>query len=121
MKTERLVLLVTLKDKTALTERANALGISVSELVRQAAADYDPDEAAARAEVEAYMPEFNATVDSLHQSFERMIAKLGATEQRLAEMDTPEYRARVRQTLLDDPTIDWDAARRAFGRREHAA
>lgn len=121
MKTERLVMLVTPADKAALSARAAAFGISVSELVRQAALDYDPEEAAARAELEAFMPDFNAMVDDIHASFDRMVARLEAGEATRTAMDTPQYRARVREQLLDDPGIDWDAARRVFGGREQAA
>lgn len=121
MKTDRLTLLISPADKAAINARAESLGISVSELVRQAALDYDPDEAAAREELEAFMPEFNAMVGSIHASLDRMINTLEEGERRRAAMDTPEYREQVRQELLADPTIDWQALRRLFAPREQAA
>jgi hypothetical protein len=107
MKTDRLTLMVSPADKAAINARASTLGISVSELIRKAALDYDPEEAAAREEVEALLPDFSATIEQIHQSFERMIARLDESERRRDELETPEYRQKVQATLLADPTIDW--------------
>lgn len=121
MKTDRLTLLITPADKAAIAARADALGLPVSEFVRRASAAYDPDEEDARAELQAFMPEFRETVDEIHATFERMIARLDDTERRLQEMDTPAYRDQVRRDLASDPTIDWEAVRRVFGERDRAA
>jgi hypothetical protein len=114
MKTERMTLLISPADKAAITARAEGLGLSVSELVRTAALDFDPDEAAARAEVEALLPEFRASISNMHASFERMIARLDEGERRRDEMETPEYRTHIQQQLMDDPTIDWERVRMVF-------
>jgi hypothetical protein len=121
MKTERMTLLISPADKAAIAARAEGLGMSVSELVRTAALDFDPGEAAARAEVEALLPEFRSTVKNIHESFERMIERLDASEQRHIEMDSPEYREVVRQRLANDPNLDWDRARAVFGSTEAKA
>lgn len=107
MKTDRLTLLISPADKAAINARAETLGVSVSELLRKAALEYDPEDAEARAEVEALQPEFSAVVAAIHQSFGRMIERLDAGERRRAEMDTPEYREKVRTQVLADPSIDW--------------
>jgi hypothetical protein len=114
MKTERMTLLISPNDKAAITARAERLGLSVSELVRTAALDYDPDEAAARAEVEALLPEFRASITNMHASFERMTARLEEGERRREEMETPEYRENIQQKLLEDPAIDWGRVRAVF-------
>lgn len=107
MKTDRLTLLISPADKAAINARATSLGISVSELVRKAALDYDPGEAEARADVEVLLPEFSATVEAIHLSFGRMIERLDAGERQRAEMDTPEYREKIRSQVLADLTINW--------------
>jgi hypothetical protein len=114
MKTERMTLLISPADKAAISARAEGLGMSVSELVRTAALDFDPDEAASRAEVEALLPEFRTSISNMHISFERMVARLDEGERRRTEMETPEYRARIQQQLMDDPTLDWDRVRAVF-------
>mgnify|MGYP000258715170 CR=1 FL=1 len=114
MKTDRLTLLISPVDKAAINARASMLGISVSELVRKAALDYDPDEAAAREEVEALLPEFRASITNMHASFERMIDRLDEGDRRRDLMETPEYRARIQQQLANDPSIDWDRVRAVF-------
>lgn len=43
MKTERLTLLVTPEEKAEMSERAETMGISVSELVRRAVRSYNPE------------------------------------------------------------------------------
>lgn len=120
MKTERMVLLVTPDEKARITDGASRLDVSASEYVRQLVNGVQPDDLAALAELEAFMPEFNAAVDSIHESLDRMIETLEQGERRRAAMDTPEYREQVRQELLNDPSIDWDAARRLFGREQAA-
>jgi hypothetical protein len=114
MKTERMTLLISPNDKAAITARAERLGLSVSELVRTAALDYDPDEAAARAEVEALLPEFRASISNMHASFERMAVRLQEGERRREEMETLEYREIIQQKLLEDPAIDWGRVRAVF-------
>jgi hypothetical protein len=114
MKTDRLTLLISPADKAAINARAESLGVSVSELVRKAALEYDPGEAEAREEVEALLPEFRASISNMHASFERIVARLDEGERVRAEMETPEYRARIQQQLADDPSIDWDRVRSIF-------
>ena len=120
MKTERMVLLVTPEEKARITDGAATLSVSASEYVRQLVNGFEPGDLAALAELEAFMPEFNEPVDSIHASLDRMVGTLAAGEARRAAMETDAYRDQVRRDLLADPSIDWEAARRALG-QEHVA
>jgi hypothetical protein len=108
MKTDRLTLMVSPADKAAINARATSLGISVSELVRQAALGFDPEEATAKAELEALMPEFEGAVDRILATLDRMLAKADAFEERMEHLRSPEYREQVRREVEADPRIDWD-------------
>ena len=121
MKTDRLTLLISPADKAAINARAELLGISVSELVRKAAMEYDPAEAEARAEVEALLPEFSATVGQIHASFARMIERLDEGERKREAMETDAFRDEVRQQILANPEIDWDRVRALVDGQRKAA
>lgn len=108
MKTDRLTLLISPADKAAINARAESLGISVSELVRQAALGFDPDEAAARAELEAIMPEFERAVDRILATLDRMLERADAHQAEMARLRSPEYREQIRREIEADPRIDWD-------------
>lgn len=108
MKTDRLTLLISPADKAAINARAELLGISVSELVRQAALGFDPEESAARAELEAMLPEFEGAVDRILGTLDRMLSKADAHEVEMARLRSPEYREQVRREVEADPRIDWD-------------
>jgi hypothetical protein len=108
MKTDRLTLLISPADKAAINARAELLGISVSELVRQAALGFDPEEAGAKAELEAMMPEFEGAVDRILAALDRMLVKAEAHETEMARLRSPEYREQVRRDVEADPRIDWD-------------
>jgi hypothetical protein len=108
MKTDRMTLLIAPEDKAAIAARAAALGLSVSELVRQAALAFDPEEARARAEVEVLLPDLVAAIDRIDASFDRMLARADAHEARMAHLESPAYREEVRERLWADPKIDWD-------------
>ena len=108
MKTDRLTLLISPADKAAINARAEVLGISVSELVRQAALGFDPREAAAKAELEAIVPEFESAIDRLLATLHPMLAEAAAHEKRLAHLQSPEYREQVRREIESDPRVDWD-------------
>ena len=108
MKTDRLTLLISPADKAAINARAELLGISVSELVRQAALGFDPEEAVAKAELEVLMPEFEGAVDRILASLDRMLAKADAHDVEMARLRSPEYREQVQRDVEADPRIDWD-------------
>jgi hypothetical protein len=108
MKTDRLTLLISPSDKAAINARAEQLGISVSELVRKAALDYDPDEADARRELEALLPHVTAAVGRMHATFDRIAANSARHREEMAHLRSPEYREQLQQAVWADPQIDWD-------------
>lgn len=114
MKTERMTLLIAPADKAAITARAEGLGLSVSELVRQAALGYDPEDAAIRAEVEALLPEAAAAIDRMSATFDRMIARNEEHRRRMDWMKSPEGQEQIRSDLFNNPNIDWDHVTRAL-------
>ena len=120
MKTDRLTLMVSPADKAAINARATSLGISVSELVRQAALGFDPGEAEAKAELEVLMPEFEGAVDRILASLDRMLTKGETHEAEMARLRSPEYREQVQRDVEADPRIDWDWIAKLRGGALHA-
>jgi hypothetical protein len=108
MKTDRLTLLIKPADKAAINARAEALGISVSELIRRAALDYEPDEDALKAQIEAILPEVETAIGRMHATFDRIQANSAAHREEMARLQSPEYREQVQRELWADPRIDWD-------------
>ena len=102
MKTDRLTLLISPEDKAAIAARAAALNMPVSELVRRAAADYDPEGAAHLEELRTLLPALNALADQIEARRSQWEAEAQAREARWAELQSPAYRARVRAELLAD-------------------
>ena len=120
MKTDRLTLLISPADKAAINARATSLGISVSELVRQAALGFDPEEATAKAELEAIMPEFEGAVDHILATLDRMLEKADMHDVEMARLRSPEYREQVQRDVEADPRIDWDWIAKLRGGGLHA-
>ena len=90
-KTERLNLLVTPNEKAALEAKAKRAGITVSELLRRSAADYEPD---------ADAGDLRSVLRALGEMADRVIpeidAALGRMREREAEAGTEaEVRARA--------------------------
>jgi hypothetical protein len=108
MKTDRLTLLISPQDKAAIAARAAALNLPVSELVRQAALAYDPAEAAARAELEALLPDFERAIGRILATLDRMLEKADAHEADMQRLRSPEYREQVRREVEADTRIDWN-------------
>ncbi|WP_164847386.1 plasmid mobilization protein [Sphingobium algorifonticola] len=108
MKTDRLTLLISPSDKAAINARADVLGISVSELVRRAALDYDPDEAAARAELDVLLPQVTAAVARMHATFDRIEVNSARHREEMAYLRSDEYREKLQKDVWADPRIDWD-------------
>jgi hypothetical protein len=121
MKTDRLTLLVAPADKAAIAARAAALDMSVSELVRRAALDYDPAEAAHLDELRALLPELKALADRIEARRADWEAEEQARAARWAVLDSPATRARIKAELLADDSLDWPALRRLFVAAEPAA
>jgi hypothetical protein len=113
MKTERMTLLIAPDDKAAITARAESLGMSVSELVRQAAMGYDPEERAYLDELARLVPDLKAAAQDMRESLARAFA--AAEETRVALADRETYRDRLRQTMEADTTINWAGIQRILG------
>lgn len=115
MKTDRMTLMIAPEDKAAIVARAAALNLSVSELVRRAALDYDPSEAAELAELEAIVPAFLAAVDNIGTTLDRMVERSDAHACEMQRLQSPAYREEVRRAVEADPTIDWNRLNALFG------
>ncbi len=114
MKTDRLTLLISPADKAAINARAEAMGISVSELVRQAALGFDPEEVRDQEDLRTLLDEVNAIGDRLEAEREVYASKIAEREARRAYLSSDAYREEVRQSLLADKSIDWNRAGAAF-------
>ena len=115
MKTERMVLLVTPEEKARIVDGAAKLGVSASEYVRRLAALLDADDLLAAEDLAKMAPELDAMADRLERSFAEFREKEAEHEARWAYLQSDEYREKVRQDVLNDPTIDWDRIRNLFG------
>ncbi len=115
MKTDRLTLLISPADKAAINARATTLGISVSELIRKAALDYEPELSDEKAQLEALLGEIEIALSGLDGNLDAMLedAKVHRTE--MAFLGSDEYRKRVREAVLADPSIDWQRVRQLVG------
>ena len=107
MKTDRLTLLISPADKAAINARATSLGMSVSELVRQAALDYDPEIDDEQEKLEALLGEIEAALDRIDVNIDAMTADAEDHRAEMARLASPEYREQVRCEVLADPTINW--------------
>lgn len=113
MKTERMTLLITPSDKEAIAARAESLGLSVSELVRRAAVDYDPDDRGHLVQLAALVPELRQAAAEMRASLATAFAAADETRAALAGRET--YRDKLRRSMEADPAIDWPAIQRLFG------
>lgn len=108
MKTERMTLMISPGDKAAISARAEGLGLSVSELVRQAALDFDPEDLIVRSQIEAILPEVNDAIDRMHATFDRIEMNSANHRKEMERLQSPEYREQLQNEVWADPNIDWD-------------
>jgi isoaspartyl peptidase/L-asparaginase-like protein (Ntn-hydrolase superfamily) len=113
MKTERMTLLIAPDDKAAIAARAEALGMSVSELVRQAAMGFDPEERAYLDALAALVPQLREAAGDMRNSLTRALD--AAEETKKFMEDRPAYRAQVHAEISADPTINWPGIQHALG------
>lgn len=85
MKTDRMTLLVTPDEKAELAARANALGISASELVRRALDSYDPD--LDEAAVQELADELAQAAARMEKKLDDCLATVAATRKTLADKE----------------------------------
>ncbi len=115
MKTDRLTLLISPADKAAINARASSLGISVSELVRKAALDYDPEMGTEQQKLEALLSELEAALDRIDTNIDAMQTEAEIHRIEMQRMASPEYREQVRQDILADQSINWANFGALFG------
>lgn len=109
MKTERMVLLVTPAEKARINAEAAKLGVSGSEYIRKLIGLLDAEDVKELEELGALMPVFAAAIDSMQATLARTADSLEEAQREWAYQGSEEYRAKVRDEVLADPTIDWDA------------
>jgi hypothetical protein len=115
MKTDRLTLMVSPADKAAINARATSLGISVSELVRKAALDYDPEIGDKQDQLEALLGEIELALDRIDTNFEAMESDAEAHRVEMQRLTSNAYREQVRRDVLADPTINWGRVQALVG------
>ncbi len=95
---QRFVMMVAPSERHKWGERAKNAGMTTAEFVRRAAEAFDPEEAAAMAELEALLPEFNENIDAIRASMAAMQARIDwALDPRRDE----EARAKARASITD--------------------
>jgi hypothetical protein len=119
MKTERMTLLISPADKAAITARAEGLGLSVSELMRTAALDFDPEIDDKQAQLEALLGEIEAALDRIDANIDMMGVEAKAHSAEMLRLASPEYREQVRREVLADPSINWAAMGTFLGGFRH--
>jgi hypothetical protein len=118
MKTERLVLLVTPEEKARIGAGAAKLGVSVSEYVRKLVGLIDAEDVAELEGLAALMPALATAMANIEANIGHAVARFEEAEKERAYLYSDEYRAKVREGLLSDPTINWDAVEALFGGRK---
>lgn len=119
MKTDRLTLLISPAEKAALSARAEALGVTVSELMRQAAMRFDPaqdDEIATlhalTTELSDQMGRLRGKLDAAFEEAERTRHHIGVREAAADE---------ARERIGAGSPVDWSGIRDLFGFGERDA
>ena len=125
MKTERMVLLITPEEKARISTEAGKLGVSASEYVRKLVGILDADDVGELEALGTLMPVFTAAIDSMQDTLARTADTLEEAQREWEYHRSDEYRAKVREEVLADPTIDRAHVAELFGggpvEREEAA
>ena len=102
MKTDRLTLLVTPEEKAEMTARADAMGISTSELVRRAVRSHNPEFDSDA--VQTLADELAAVVKGTEKQINAALAQLRAFEAFFAD---PEARRAEARAALEREDFEW--------------
>lgn len=106
-RTNRLVVLLSNREKRAIEDGARAASMSLSEYVRTAAQSHAEPTEAEQALIEDLLVELEAANVRTDEAF----ARLEATEARAAAFDEEAIKAETRARLLVDGEVDWGALR----------
>jgi hypothetical protein len=82
---ERVTTLMTPNEKSALEAKARQAGISVGEYVRRSVASYDPEEAAALAQLAALAAELTRSNREASEALDRALAGIALTRRQFDE------------------------------------
>lgn len=111
VRSDRLVVLVSKAEKAAMSKRAQASGMSVSDYVRTAAERYsEPSELE-----QALMKDLVAALEEANAKTDASLARLEATRARAAAFDEEAYRAKVRDELAARTDLNWAAMAAQMG------
>lgn len=102
MKTDRLTLLVTPDEKAEIGARADAMGISTSELVRRAVRSYDPE--LDTDAVQTLADELALVVKGTEKKVDAALAQLSRFEAFFAD---PDARRAEAQAALEREELEW--------------
>jgi hypothetical protein len=105
MKTDRLTLLVTPDEKAEMTARADAMGISASELARRAIRSYIPEFDTDG--VQTLADELATVVEKTEKKVDAALAQLRAFEAFFAD---PEARGAEARAALEREGLEWPFA-----------
>ena len=108
---DRVVVLVSKAEKTALAQRAQSAGMTVSDFVRTAAERYSEPTAVER----ELMRELLLALEEANAKTDASLARLKNTEERVATFDEAAYRAKVRADLEARNDLDWEAMAAELG------
>lgn len=119
MKTDRLTLLISPAEKAALSARAEALGVTVSELMRQAAMRFDPAQDDEIATLHALTTELSDQMGRLRGKLDTAFEEAERTRLHIAVRETAADEARER--IGAGSPVDWSGIRDLFGFDEREA
>lgn len=119
MKTDRVTLLISPDEKASLAQKADHLGITISELMRQAALAFDPDLERDIAELALVTSEMHAAVARLQPKLELAFAEAALTRAHIERRDADTQAALESFNEID--TIDWSGVQWLFGLDASAA
>lgn len=104
-RSSRVVVLVSPEEKRRISANAEAADMTVSDFMRTAAERYtEPTEAET-----ALMRDLLAQLEQANARTDEAFAQLETARTAAAQFDEDAYRAQVREQLLADSSIDWDA------------
>ncbi|PVX31190.1 plasmid mobilization protein [Sphingomonas pokkalii] len=104
-RSSRVVVLVSPEEKRRIAANAEAADMTMSDFMRTAAERYtEPTDAEM-----TLMRDLLAQLEGANARTDAAFAQLDAARTTAAQFDEDAYRAQVREQLLADPSIDWDA------------